>query len=177
MKGWQFSGILLLQTGQFLSPVTSGATDPSGTNVSSRASDRPDWAPGYTGDGNLSSGRSITAWFDRAAFVVPPALAGRFGYVGPGLLVGPGTQVFSAKLQKRFQLYEQTYFQIEGSAANLFNHPNFGNPATNISATNFGRISIDPDGRRGRSASTPGRLEDCLLAACWQESATSNRLT
>jgi hypothetical protein len=141
VKGWQFSGILLLQTGQFLSPVTSGATDPSGTNVSSRASDRPDWAPGYTGDGNLSSGRSIAAWFDRNAFVVPPALAGRFGYVGPGLLVGPGTQVFSAKLQKRFHLHEQTYFQIEGSAANLFNHPNFGNPATNISAANFGRIT------------------------------------
>jgi hypothetical protein len=147
VKGWQFSGILLVQTGQFLTPTTSGATDPSGTNVSSRSSDRPDWAPGYTGDGNLPSGqRNITAWFDRAAFVVPPANSGRFGFVGSGLLVGPGTKVFSAKIQKRFQLWEQSYFQIEGSATNLFNHPNFGNPATNISATSFGRISSTQSG-------------------------------
>src|SRR6185295_7165285 len=39
--GWQLSGILLFQTGQYLTPITGGVTDPSGTNVDSRANDRP----------------------------------------------------------------------------------------------------------------------------------------
>jgi hypothetical protein len=140
VKGWQFSGLLLFQTGQFLTPITGGATDPSGTNVDSRANDRPDYVAGYTGTGNLDN-PTISAWFDRAAFVRPASNIGRFGYVGPGQLVGPGTKVFSAKLQKRFHFWESRYLQVEGSATNLFNHPNFGNPALNISASSFGVIT------------------------------------
>ncbi len=138
--GWQFSGILLMQTGQFLTPITGGATDPSGTNVDSRANDRPD----YTGTsyGNLpDSQRTIFNWFDRSAFVRPPSNIGRFGNVGPGQLIGPGTQVFSSKLQKKFYFGERVYFQLEGAATNLLNRANFGLPARNISASNFGRIT------------------------------------
>ena len=138
--GWQFSGILVLQTGQFLTPITGGATDPSGTNVDARANDRPD----YTGTsyGNLPSDkRSIFNWFDKSAFTTPASNIGRFGNVGPGQLIGPGTVVFDSKLQKRFYVREKIYFQLEGSATNLFNHPNFGLPARNLSSSSFGRIT------------------------------------
>jgi hypothetical protein len=140
VAGWQFSGIAILQTGQFLTPITGGTTDPSGTNVDARANDRPD----YTGTsyGNLPEDqRTITAWFDRSAFRTPPSNIGRFGLAGPGQLIGPQTRVFSAKLQKRFDLGEKTYVQLEGSAANLFNHTNFGLPARNLSSSTFGRIT------------------------------------
>lgn len=138
--GWQLSGALLFQTGPFLTPITGGTTDPSGTNVDSRANDRPDSTG--TSYGNLSgSNRTIRNWFDKSAFVTPPSNIGRFGSVGPGQLVGPGTQVVSAKLQKRFFIQEQRYFQVEGSASNLLNHPNFGIPARNLSSSNFGRIT------------------------------------
>ena len=138
--GWQFSGIALLQTGQFLTPITGGTTDPSGTNVDSRANDRPD----YTGTsyGNVPDDqRTFNNWFDRNAFTTPKSNIGRFGLAGPGQLVGPHTRVFSAKLQKRFALTERAYLQLEGAATNLFNHTNFGLPARNLSSSTFGRIT------------------------------------
>ena len=66
---------------------------------------------------------------------------GRFGYVGPGQLVGPGTATLSSKLQKRYFFRESTYLQVEGSFTNLANHANFGIPALGINAANFGRIT------------------------------------
>jgi len=138
--GWQLSGILLFQTGQFLTPITGGTTDPSGTNVDARANDRPD----YTGTsyGNLPEDRrTITNYFDRSAFVTPASNIGRFGYAGPGSLIGPGTQVFSTKVQKKFYVREKIYFQLEGAATNLLNRANFGLPAQNLSSSTFGRIT------------------------------------
>ncbi|PYV08279.1 MAG: hypothetical protein DMG07_26290, partial [Acidobacteria bacterium] len=152
VRGWQCSGILLMQTGPYLTAITGGTTDPSGTNLDARANDRPDYAPGYTGTGNLDN-PTISTWFDKALFVTPPSNIGRFGSVGPGQLVGPGTKVFSAKLQKRFRLREQSYFQIEGSASNLFNHPNFGNPGLTLSSSSFGRIQ-STQGAEGAGART-----------------------
>ena len=138
--GWQLSGIVVLQTGQFLTPITGGVTDPSGTNVDARANDRPDYAG--SSYGNIASGqRTIDNWFDKSAFTTPKSNIGRFGLVGPGQLIGPGTRVFSAKLQKKFYVREKLYFQLEGSAANLFNHTNFGLPARNLSSSTFGRIT------------------------------------
>jgi len=138
--GWQLSGILLFQTGQFLTPITGGVTDPSGTNVDARANDRPDYVG--TSYGNLPSDqRSITNWFDRNQFRTPASNVGRFGNVGPGSLIGPGTSLFSAKVQKKFYIRERLYLQLEGSATNLLNHTNFGLPAQNLSASSFGRIT------------------------------------
>jgi len=45
------------------------------------------------------------------------------------------------KMQKKFNVMEGKFFQVEGSFTNLFNHPNYGIPAQNISASNFGRIT------------------------------------
>ena len=138
--GWQLSGILLVQTGQLFTPITGGSTDPSGTNVDSRANDRPDYAG--ASNGNLDgSERSIRRWWDRTAFVIPRSNIGRFGLVGPGLMIGPGTTVLSTKLQKRFYVREGRYLQLEGSAQNLPNHPNYAAPARNISSSSFGVIS------------------------------------
>jgi len=138
--GWNVSGIMLFQTGPFLTPIIGGRTDPSGTNVDARANDRPD----YTGaaDGNLSSEeRRVSRYFDRTAFAFPTSNIGRFGYVGPGGLVGPGTAVVSAKVAKRFYARERIYLQLEGSATNLLNHANFGAPGLNINAASFGVIT------------------------------------
>ncbi len=140
--GWQLSGILLFQTGPFLTPITGGRTDPSGTNVDSRANDRPDFAANVADYGNKpTSARDIFGWFDGGAFTLPANNIGRFGLVGPGQLVGPGTQTVSAKMQKRFYFRESLYAQLEGSFTNLLNHANFGIPALTTTAANFGRIT------------------------------------
>ncbi len=143
LGGWEISGILLVQTGPFLTPITNGSTDPSGTNVDARANNRPDYSPGIDNYGNLPADqRSLNGWFaDRSKFVTPASNIGRFGYVGPGQLVGPGTVTLSSKVQKRFFLGETKYLQVEGSFTNLLNHANFGIPALGINASNFGRIT------------------------------------
>src|SRR5262249_44523490 len=98
--GWQVSGIYLWQTGLFLTPNMGNTTDPSGTSASNRGIQaRPDYAG--TSYGNLASDkRNVDVWFDRAAFVIPQNNIGRFGFVGPGALVGPRTSTLSLKMQK-----------------------------------------------------------------------------
>lgn len=149
-QGWQISGILLWQSGLYLTPTTGNVTDPSGTALNTRAANRPDYTG--TSHGNLASDvRSVDRWFDPAAFTVPGRVngvalpnngaIGRFGYVGPGSLLGPNTTVLSMKMQKRFNFTERIYATLEGSAANLGNTPNFGNPQLNITNAQFGRIT------------------------------------
>src|SRR5207253_9903617 len=95
-----------------------------------------------TSYGNLEgSQRTLTRWWDRSQFVISPSNNGRFGLVGPGQLIGPATTIVSGKLQKRFYIAEARYFQLEGSAQNLPNHPNYAAPGRNISASSFGVIS------------------------------------
>jgi len=150
LGGWELGGIVIFQTGPFLTPITGGRTDPSGTNVDSRANDRPD----YTGTalGNVpNSQRTITNWFDRTAFVTPPSNIGRFGLAGPGRLVGPGTSNFSASLRKKFRLREGVTLGLDGSFSNLFNHPNYAVPAQNLSAASFGRITSTQGAEQGGS--------------------------
>lgn len=149
--GWQLSGIMLVQSGPFVTPVTGNVADPSGTGVSTRANNRPDWTG--TSYGNLSGdAQTVAAWWDRSAFSIPGLGAngqalpnngaiGRFGYAAPGSLVAPGTTALSFKMQKRFAITERFYAQLEGSAANLTNTPNFGIPNRNVSQTQFGRVT------------------------------------
>ena len=55
--------------------------------------------------------------------------------------MGPKTSTVSLKIQKTFEIVEKIRLQLEGSAANLTNTPNFAAPALNINAANFGRIT------------------------------------
>jgi hypothetical protein len=144
--GWQVSGIFLWQSGQFLTPNTGNATDPSGTGLAQRAANRPDYTG--TSHGNLpNDARTVAAWFDRSAFAIPGlglpnnGTIGRFGMVGPGSLVGPPANVLSMKLRKVFAITERYSVQLEGSAANITNTPNFDIPALNVNAPTFGRVT------------------------------------
>ena len=142
--GWQVAGIVTLQTGPFLTPFFQGA-DPSGTGANVRGvqgTQRPD----RLGDGNLSNPTS-ERYFDRAAFVVPANNIGRFGNAGVGILRGPGTEVFSMSLAKRFSLTEKVDLRYEATMSNLFNHTNLDIPANlNIGSGNFGRIQATQKG-------------------------------
>jgi hypothetical protein len=122
--GWSLSAILQFQTGVFFTPSFSGS-DPSNTNTTTGRPDR-------IADGNLpADSRTIDRWFDASAFTVPGT--GRFGNAGRGILEGPGTSLLNLAAFKKFQLTEGVSIQIFGRAQNAFNHPNYSNPASNIS--------------------------------------------
>jgi hypothetical protein len=147
--GWRLSSIFLVQTGPFLTPTMSGG-DPSGTDGSTRGTQRPD----RVGDGSLAN-PTADAWLDRAAFVCPGRVAGasnqyncsvtpiaRFGNAGVGTLVGPGTVNLSMGFGKDFRITERVKAKFEATFTNLPNHPNLADPSTmNITSSSFGRIT------------------------------------
>ena len=145
--GWRVSGILLMQTGAWLTPLISGG-DPSGTNGAVRGGQRPD----ALRSGNLAT-PTADVWFDRDAFVCPGRTAGatqfqcnvtpigRFGNAGTGTLLGPGTVNVSMGFGKDFRMNERFTLKFESSFSNLPNHPNYTDPNTNITSSAFGRIT------------------------------------
>ncbi len=130
LGNWSVAGILLAQSGPYLTPTFSGH-DPSGTGVLSRGvttTQRPD----CTGTPSLSN---------TSAFAVPADNIGRFGNCGVGILEGPGTEVFSATIGKQFKFTERAGLKFDAQFANLFNHLNKQAPSTNISSSSYGVIT------------------------------------
>jgi hypothetical protein len=111
------------------------------TSQGGLSSNRPDVVPGV--NPNLPFGeRSRNNWFNPAAFTQPPLLdpttgLPRFGNAGRNTIIGPGTNVTDMSLRKTFALRSETRrLSTEMSLFNAFNHPNWGDPDTNISNTN-----------------------------------------
>ena len=125
LGGWRLNWVSYFMTGQFFSPSFANA-DPSNTNT---IGGNPDRICG----GNLpSEQRIVRRWFNTSCFVNPPA--GRFGNSGRNILEGPGLHVHNLMAAKRFKLTEKVSFDFQAMLTNLFNHPNFLFPASNISA-------------------------------------------
>src|SRR6266511_78578 len=150
LGGWQVSGVVTLQTGQFVN-ITGGSrasTSPSngyGSNLDLVG----DWravpggqtaTPVFDSSGAYVSG----GWINRAAYV---PRTGLIGNVGRNLIALPGTENFNLTLMKRVTLNEKFKLQLRGEVFNLFNHPNFRTLVTNFSASNFGALTQTDDPR------------------------------
>jgi len=130
--GWDLSGIYSYYSGQFLTPLWTGP-DPTGTTFTASAT-RPivTIRPDHLRDAHLPPGqRGVSRWFDAAAFAAPPV--GRFGSSAKGVIKGPNVNVWHLGLFKSFRFGEQARVRWELTGTNFFNHPNYSNPATNIS--------------------------------------------
>jgi hypothetical protein len=92
--------------------------------------------PRYT-DG--SRGDRIAQWFTTDAFGQPAP--NTFGSAGRNILIGPGTFNVDFAAHKSLPITERLNAQIRGEFFNVLNHPLLGNPDTNQSDTNFGRIT------------------------------------
>jgi hypothetical protein len=126
VSGWQLNGIVNLQSGLPFTP-TLGFNRSRNGDV--RAPDRPSLAPGITSYSSITLGRP-ERWFDPTAFVLPEA--GTYGNVGRNVLIGPGVATFDASLFKNTRIAERLNLQFRVEVFNLFNHTNFGLPATNV---------------------------------------------
>lgn len=130
--GWDVSAIYSYYSGQFLTPLWNGP-DPTGTAFSASAT-RPlvTIRPDHLRDANLPDDqRSVNRWFDAGAFGAPPV--GRFGNSAKGVIKGPDVNIWHVGFFKWFQPIERARVRWELTATNFFNHPNYNNPATNIS--------------------------------------------
>lgn len=130
--GWLVSLQSLFQTGLFFSPSYSGS-DPSNTNTVGGLPDR-------LANGNFDpDNRTLNRWFDTSAFAPPPP--GRYGNSGVNVLEGPGRNVHHLSVAKTFKITERFNFNLMGAATNLFNHPHFLFPNSNISVPSGGVIT------------------------------------
>jgi hypothetical protein len=128
--GWQVGSIFTWQTG-FPVTVTQGG-DPSNTGA---FFDRPS----ATGVDPNNVEQTASLWFNKAAF--RPAADGTHGNVGRNTISSPGVFGWDFSLLKDFNFNEQHKIQFRFEAFNFPNHPNFGNPDTNIISPTFGVIT------------------------------------
>jgi hypothetical protein len=131
--GWEVSTVYAYNSGEFLTATWTGP-DPTGTayttsKTPAQVSIRPDQLrdPNLPGDQ-----RSITRWFDIAAFGAPRA--GQWGTSSNGAIKGPSATVWHAGIAKYFTPVERVKIRWELTATNILNHPNWSNPGTTITS-------------------------------------------
>ncbi|MEO8025951.1 MAG: carboxypeptidase regulatory-like domain-containing protein [Bryobacteraceae bacterium] len=140
--GWQTNGIISLQSGGPLT-ISSGIDN----SLSGIGADRAD----IVGDPNISGDRTkaqqILQYFNTSAFTVNAV--GTFGNLGRGTMRGPGYSNVDFSMFKKFAMpYKESHsIEFRAEAFNLFNHATLGNPNTNRSSSQFGRIVSAGDPR------------------------------
>jgi hypothetical protein len=187
LANWQIGGIVTAMSGLPIDIIDGGAGSLYGLNGGNNAFVRPSWAPGAIGS-TATSNIPAGYFFNPLAFVRPVVLAGQsipssngaaianatgadFGNVGRNVLRGPGQVNVDFSVIKRFPFAESRSIELRAEFFNLFNHPNFANPVSNLNAVpttsidaNTGRITGSP-GDFGRIVSTSNnpRLIQCAI--------------
>jgi hypothetical protein len=136
--GWELAGVLVFQSGPFLTVTVPGA-DPAGVGFPLiEGNGRADIVSGTS---VYPANQSIRQWLNPAAFMVPQNNIGRFPTSSVGIAQGPGTQSIALSLLKTVQIKERYRIQLGAQTANLFNHPNYSVPNTTFNTSAFGTIS------------------------------------
>jgi hypothetical protein len=128
--GWQVNGIYTWQRGFPLTIVAAdlgGLNDTAGTNRADLVGD-PD-----------SGERSVTRWFNTAAFAQPTQ--GALGNLGRNTERGPGVNNLDLALFKTFTLAGDVRLQFRLESFNALNHTQFAAVSTNLAARNFGVVT------------------------------------
>jgi Carboxypeptidase regulatory-like domain len=155
--GWELAGVLMFQTGPFMTVLANGA-DPSGTNfVNLIGNGRADIV---SGTNVIPASQSINQWINPASFAIPANNIGRFGDSPVGSVVGPGTQAVSLSLFRTFSIWERAKLRVGMAASNAFNHPNYGTPGLTLGTSTFGVISTlqSAEGAGPRALQLSGRI-------------------
>ena len=136
LGGWQLSGIASASSGR---PIDieidrKASALPDGN----KKSQRPDLVPGMS---IYPSGRNINNWFNLAAFATPAK--DTWGNLGRNVGRGPGYYEIDTALEKKIPINEQLGLEFRAEAFNLFNHPIYGDPDSDVSdgAGEFGVIT------------------------------------
>jgi hypothetical protein len=125
--GWQLAGSMRMSTGFPLS-ISSGVD----RSMTAHGYDRPSAVPGVSWK---LDDPSPSAWFNVSAYQMPPL--GTFGNLGRATLTGPGIFTIDFSAMKNFNFGSSNYLQFRIEAFNLLNTPNFADPNTNLSQSNW----------------------------------------
>jgi len=156
-EGWAISGVVTLQSGLPFSIFDSAAGTILGPPTSFTTGSI---VPGATLKNALRSGSvssRINQFFNTSVFIPAPFIPdgalidGKFpvtgggtifGNLGRNILRGPDQRNVDMAFIKRTRLGEKANLFFRWEVFNLFNHPNFANPASDVSSpSTFGKIS------------------------------------
>lgn len=137
LGGWELSGIGSASTGR---PITINVdVSPTDRPDGVTRNQRPDLVPGQSIYG---SPKTINNWFNINAFAVPAV--GTWGNAGRNIGRGPGYYEIDTAIEKSTVLTERLNLKFRAEAFNLFNHPIYGNPSSDISnPASFGVITSE----------------------------------
>jgi hypothetical protein len=149
--GWELSGIASASSGRPIDIlVDRSPTDlPDGVT----RNQRPDLVPGVS---IYPAHQTINNWFNPAAFAVPAP--GTWGNLGRNVGRGPGYYEIDTALEKSTPITERLALKFRAEAFNVLNHPIYGDPASDISASSFGVIT-SPLNTGATGIGTPRRLQ------------------
>lgn len=137
--GWLLSGVSVAQSGQRLTVVHQN----DATNVFGITTDLAQYVPGC----ESTSGFSLTHYINRSCYTNAPVvgsdgIATTFGISPIGQISGPRQVNTDLALSKKTSLWrESVNLEFRAEAFNVFNHPQFSNPQTNIQSSAFGRVT------------------------------------
>lgn len=141
LGGWDVAGVTAAQSGQ--AETSTASADLSNTGSASyrynQVANPFDFSYDTATQQALGCGgkQTLNCWYNQAAFVAPPLANGQqsahnFGNARIGNLRGPDLVNFDFVLQKHFVVKEGYQFEFRSEFFNLFNHPNFGLPSTQV---------------------------------------------
>ncbi len=131
-SGWQVSGIITAQSGNWQSVTTGSDTSLTASQAAASLQDRANVIGDWHGDGTRND------WFQRSAFV--NNAPGIFGNVGRNSVLQPGAWNIDASLVRRVKVREAQTVEIRAEAYNVLNHANFGPATLSIASGTFGKI-------------------------------------
>jgi hypothetical protein len=127
---WRLSGIVSARSGSWLTVTT--ARDPAGIGINPQRVNQVNDNP--YGD------KSLNNYLSAAAFAYPSP--GTYGDHKNLSIEGPGFWTSDLALSKLVSLGNARQVELRLEVFNLFNNFNWGNPATNLDAASFGRITV-----------------------------------
>lgn len=142
-NGWTLSGVVIVESG-----LPFSLTDSRGGTIygvgGSGSSSYAQFSPGM-GPANVSlSNPTRTHYFNTTVFAPPPTIGDGtgFGNAPKNFMTGPGFWNADFALAKAIPIRERLRAEFRAELFNLFNHPNFGNPGSNVgSPSSLGVIS------------------------------------
>jgi len=139
LGGWQVNGIFSSFTGRqytLYAPDTS-LNMPGNTQT-------PDQIKATVEKIGCAGPDPGCTFFDTSAFA--PVTEVRFGTVGRNTMRGPGVVNMDLSLFRTFRLTEKLNLQFRAEAFNVSNSPHFNAPDSDVSSSDFGKITSTDDG-------------------------------
>ncbi len=138
LGGWEFSGVVLAETGSPLNVTLGGK---AGGNGVAGGTNRPNVS------GSVNYPKTVAAWFDKSAFSAPTI--GQWGNLEYDSINGPGRHNWNLALFKSFVFSESrgSRLELRFESFNTWNHTQFSGVSSGFSSSNFGQVTSVQDPR------------------------------